>query len=126
MSGNASTIEGLERRFWKSMVDKDAMTAMRMIADDCLITGPMGSMRIDPDKYRKMTEEGDWALDSFSFSDVEVIEPAENMAIIAYKVMQKGTMHGKPMDMECADSSTWVREGGAWKCALHTETMLEH
>ena len=73
-----------------------------------------------------MTEEGDWDLESFSFSEVEVIEPAENVAVIAYKVEQKGTMHGKPMDLKCSDSTTWVRDGSAWKCALHTETILEH
>ena len=27
--------------------------------------------------------------------------------------------------MTCADSSTWVRDGGEWKCALHTEAILE-
>ena len=29
------------------------------------------------------------------------------------------------MDMTCADSSTWVRQGEAWKCVLHTETILK-
>jgi hypothetical protein len=33
-------------------------------------------------------------------------------------------MKGAPMDLRCADSSTWVRDGAAWKCALHTETVL--
>jgi peptide deformylase len=32
---------------------------------------------------------------------------------------------GEPMDMECADSTAWVKDGRAWKCALHTETILE-
>jgi hypothetical protein len=29
------------------------------------------------------------------------------------------------MDLECADSTAWVRDGRAWKCALHTQTILE-
>ena len=125
MAESSRTILDLESRFWQSMVDKDSETAKAMIADECLITGPMGSMKIDPEKYAKMTEEGQWSLDSFEFSDTEVIFPSDGVAVVAYKVHQKGKMKGKAMDMQCADSSTWIRDGDAWKCALHTETVLQ-
>ncbi|QGN53286.1 nuclear transport factor 2 family protein [Novosphingobium sp. Gsoil 351] len=120
----SAEIEKLEIRFWQSMVDKDAKTAATMIAEECLITGPMGSMRIDPATYEKMTEEGQWTLEKFAFSEMDVIFPADDVAVIAYKVHQTGEMRGEAMDLHCADSSTWVREGGNWKCALHTETIL--
>jgi len=125
MSADKKTIVDLETRFWRSMVDKDAKLAKTMIADQCLITGPMGSMKIDPDAYEKMTEEGQWSLESFEFSDLEVIFPSDGVAVIAYKVHQKGELKGKAMDLKCADSTTWVRDGEAWKCALHTETVLQ-
>jgi len=124
--GHAETIRRLEASFWQSMKDKDADKAMTMIADECLITGPMGAMKIDPPKYRQMTEDGKWTLDAYEFSDVEVIFPAEDTAVIAYKVHQTGTMKDGPMDLTCADSSTWVHDGDAWKCALHTETILKN
>lgn len=120
----ASEIEQLETRFWQSMIDKDAKTAGTMIADISLVSGPMGTMRIDPAKYEKMTKEGQWTLEKFTFSDVDVVFPADDVAIIAYQVHQTGTMKGERMDMKCADSSTWIRTDGTWKCALHTETIL--
>ena len=126
MTESRDTIVKLEKTFWQSMVDKDADKAMTMIADECLITGPMGTMRSDPEDYKRMTEEGSWELDRFEFSDVQVIFPVEDTAIIAYKVHQTGTMKDRPMDLNCADSTTWVRDGGEWKCALHTETILEN
>lgn len=126
MSTSKETIIELETRFWQSMVDKDAKLAKSMIADDCLVTGPMGAMRIDPDKYEQMTEDGQWTLDSFTFSDLEVIFPSEETAIVAYKIRQKGEMGGRAMDLNCADSTTWIRSGAHWKCALHTETMLQN
>ena len=126
MTESKDTIVGLEKTFWQSMVDKDADKAMTMIADECLITGPMGTMRSDPEDYKRMTEQGSWELDEFEFSDVEVIFPAEDTAIIAYKVHQTGTMKAQPMDLNCADSTTWVRDGDDWKCALHTEPVLEN
>ena len=125
MAQHSRTILDLETRFWQSMVDKDAETAKAMIADECLITGARGAMKLDPDKYKAMTEDGQWRLDSFEFSDAEVIFPSDDVAVVAYKVRQKGEMQGKAMDMQCADSSTWVRKDDAWKCALHTETVLQ-
>ena len=120
----SATIERLETEFWQSMVDKDADKAVTMIADECLITGPQGTMRSDPADYKRMTEQGEWEVDQFEFSDVQVIFPQEDTAIIAYNVHQTGSMKGQEMDLNCADSSTWVRDGDEWKCALHTETII--
>ena len=125
MTDSSDTIVRLETAFWQSMVEKDADKAKRMIAEECLIAGPMGSMKIDPEKYAEMTKAGQWTLDSFEFSEVSVIFPNEDTGVIAYKVRQRGEMKGAPMDMTCSDASTWVREGREWKCALHTETILE-
>ncbi|HEU4650217.1 MAG TPA: nuclear transport factor 2 family protein [Croceibacterium sp.] len=124
MADSTDTIVTLEKTFWQSMVDKDADKAMTMIADECLVTGPQGAMKIDPQQYKRMTEDGQWTLDRFEFSDVDVIFPNEDTAVIAYKVHQEGTMKGQTMDLNCADSSTWVRDGRDWKCALHTETIV--
>ena len=121
---DSATIERLETEFWQSMVDKDADKAVTMIADECLITGPQGTMRSDPADYKRMTEQGEWEVDQFEFSDVQVIFPQEDTAIIAYNVHQTGSMKGQEMDLNCADSSTWVRDGEEWKCALHTETII--
>jgi ketosteroid isomerase-like protein len=114
-----------ETRFWQSMKDKDVPTAQGMIADDCLVTGPMGTMRVDPEIYGKLTREGDWTLETFEFSDVDVIFPTNDVAVITYKVHQTGEHQGKPMDLHAADSTAWARDGGTWKCVLHTETILE-
>ena len=114
----------LETRFWRSMKEKDVATAQSLIASECLITGAHGAMRIDPAKSAAMTRDGQWSLDEFTFSDVEVIAPGIDVAVIAYRVHQTGTMNNQPMNLHAADSTTWVREGGAWKVAGHSETIL--
>jgi ketosteroid isomerase-like protein len=125
MADSTQTIVDLETRFWKAMVEKDTAKAAALIADECLITGPSGAMRINPNKYTQMMQDGQWTLDTFEFSDLKVIFPAEDTAVVAYKVHQKGELKGEPMDLQCADSTAWVKDGRAWKCALHTETILE-
>jgi len=124
MSPDRQTIVDLETRFWQSMVDKDATRARTMIAEECLIAGPSGAMKIDPAKYEAMASDGNWDLDRFEFDGVEVIFPSETVAVVAYKVHQTGTLKGKTMDMTCADSSTWVKNGKGWKCVAHTETII--
>ena len=125
MTNDKQQIIDLETRFWQSMKDKDPTAAKAMIADEGLVAGRMGTMRIDPAKYAKTTEEGQWTLKSFDLKDVDVVFPNKDTAIIAYKVHQTGDHKGQPIDMTCADSTVWVRSGDSWKSALHTETILE-
>ena len=125
MTGNKQQIIDLETRFWQSMKDKDVDTAKSLIAQEGLVTGPMGTMTINPEKYAQMTRDGQWTLENFEMKKVEVVQPTPDSAIIAYEVHQTGDMMGQPMDLRCADSSVWVKEGADWKCALHTETILE-
>ncbi len=72
----------------------------------------------------KMTEDGDWTLDSYDFEDIEVVTPAPDVAIIAYTVKQKVTMKGKAQELRAADSSTWIRGPKGWECHAHSETFL--
>lgn len=125
MSDSKQQIVELEKRFWQAMQEKDVEMARSLIAREGLISGPRGTISMDPDKYAKMTEDGQWTLEQFALSDVQVVQPNPDSAIIAYEVHQTGEMKGERMDMRCADSSVWVREDGYWKCALHTETILE-
>lgn len=124
MHPHTDTITKLETRFWQAMVDKDPEAAKVMIAEECLVIGTMGTININPEKYAQMTRDGQWSLESFEFSDLAVVFPSDDVAVVGYKVHQTGAMNGKAMDMRCADSTTWVRQDGDWKCAMHTETML--
>ena len=49
---------------------------------------------------------------------------SEDVAVIAYRVKELLTVDGKPITIDAADSSTWVRRNGQWVCALHTEALI--
>ena len=125
MEKTRETIIELERRFWQALVDKDVEAAKVLISETALVTNGQGTMRIDPKAYGEMLRHGGWTLDSFAFSDEDVIFPTEDVAVLTYKARQKGENNGKPMDQTCADSSVWVKSGDRWTCALHTETVME-
>lgn len=124
MQNPTQKIVELEEQFWQSMVDKDTKSGQAMLADQCLLTGPMGPMKIDRKKYAEMANAGTETLASYKLSDVSVVFPTDDVAVIAYKVELKGTRDGKDMKKKCADASTWVKRNGDWKCSLHTEAVM--
>lgn len=123
MSSKQQIID-LEKKFWDTMISKDADTASAMMAKKSIVTGPQGVSEIARGDFGKMMEGSKWTLDSYKMSDVQVVFPTDDTAVIGYKVRQKGLMDGKPYDMNCADATTWVRDGKEWLCALHTEAVV--
>lgn len=118
-------ILALEKEYWDAMKRKDGKRTAQLSADGALVTGARGVMSIPKAKMGAMTEEGNWSLESYEFDDVQVVTPAPDVAIIAYKVKQKVTMDGKKQELRAADSSTWVRGTAGWECHAHSETFLQ-
>jgi hypothetical protein len=113
-----------ENRFWQAMIDKDIEGATKLTADPCIVTGAQGVASIDKKQFTKMMQTGSWELHDFEFSDVTFEQVNDDIAVIAYKVRENLTVDGKPLTLEAADASTWVRKGVNWVCALHTESVL--
>jgi hypothetical protein len=118
-------IVALEREYWDAMKRKDGKRTSQLSGKVSLTTGARGVTSIPKAKMGEMTEDGHWTLESYEFSDVEVVTPADDVAIIAYKVKQKVTMDGKQQELRAADSSTWVRGADGWECHAHSETFLQ-
>ena len=129
MAANAkptkNDIIALEKSYWDAMKAKDGARTSELAGKISLVTGAQGVMSIAKDKMGKMTEDGNWTLESYSFDDIEVTTPAPDVAIIAYTVKQKVTMNGKLQELHAADSSTWIRGAEGWECHAHSETFLK-
>lgn len=113
----------LEKRYWQAMKEKDVETAMRLNDDQVIVTGAQGVASIDRDAFKGMMTDASWTLHDYDVSDVQVRLLSDDVAIVAYKVTEDLTVEGKPVKLEAADSSTWVRRNGRWVCALHTEAI---
>jgi hypothetical protein len=48
----------------------------------------------------------------------------DDVALVAYQVHEDLIVEGKQVSLDAADSSTWVRRGGNWLCAMHTESIV--
>ncbi len=117
-------IVAIEQRFWQTLIDRDVTTATALMSDECIVAGAQGTAAIDRASFGDMLAHGQWTLHAYSFSAVNVLQPAPDVAVIGYKVREKLTVDDKPLELEAADTSTWVRQGGEWRCVLHTESVL--
>ena len=113
----------LERKYWQAMQDKDVETALSMTHDPCVVAGPQGTSTVDKASFEKMMKGAKWTLHEFDIHDAQVQQLSDDVAIVAYKVRERLTVDDKPVELEAADASTWVRKGGRWLCALHTESL---
>ena len=114
----------LEKRFWQSMVDQDAATAVGLLDDSALMVSQHGAMRFDHDGYRRMAEQGTMVLKAFELRDIQVLMPREDTAILTYRADQEVAKRGAEQteSQTMLDSSTWVRKQDRWRCVAHTET----
>lgn len=113
----------LETKFWNCMKTKDVDTALKLTNDPCIVTGPQGVSRIDKQTFARLMQTGEWTLHDFKIQDVKVEQLSDDVAVIGYKVHEKLTVDGKPLTLDAADASTWVKKHGRWLCALHTESV---
>lgn len=114
----------LENRYWQAIKDQDVDAAMSLTDDPCIVTGAQGIGLIDRKTLAAMMKATAYTLNRFVLKDgAQVRLLRDDVAIVAYQVHEELTVDGKPVTLDAADSSTWVRRDGRWLCALHTEAI---
>ena len=117
----------LENKFWQSMVDEDTDTALDLLDEPALMVSSHGAMQFDHAGYREMAEKGTMVIKSFALSDMNVVFPNDDTAVLTYRVKQEIAPRGSgdSRQQEMADSSVWTRKAGVWRCVMHTETSVQ-
>jgi hypothetical protein len=115
-----SELADLERKYWTAIMEKDAVVALQLSHDQCVVTGALGTSRIDGIALREIMDVAPWILDDFELDRVQVSLVNDDVAIVSYKVRESLIVEGMPLTVEASDSSTWIRSNGRWVCACHT------
>ena len=112
-----------ENEYLRAVQDKDGEAAARLTAPQSLVVSGRGAMKVDGEAIRRMVQQHDanrqYAIDE---SSVQVVQPAEDVAIIAYRLRTKLPGGGTA---DAYDTDVWVRRDGGWACALHVEVPAE-
>jgi ketosteroid isomerase-like protein len=114
----------LEQRYWKAIQDKDVDAAINLTEFPCIVAGASGIGSVDRDAFTKMMAGASYTLHRFKFKDgAKVRMLTDDVALVAYQVREELTVDDKPVTLDAADSSVWVRRDGRWRCAMHTESV---
>lgn len=115
----------LEKQYWQALKEKNADAAMRLTDDPCIVVGAQGPALMRKHALAAMIKAAPYTLHAFDIKDnVQVRLLSDDVAVLAYKVHESLTVDGKPVTLDAADASTWIKRDGSWLCALHTESIL--
>lgn len=124
LEANQGELIALERQYWQAIKQGDLPAALRLTGFPCVVSGPQGVSTVDQATYESMMKKSTYRIDRFDLSELNVQFPARDVAIVAYRLDQSMTVEDEKLAMECACSSTWVRQGGEWKCVQHSEAII--
>lgn len=114
-------ISELERKYWNGMAASDYETVRNLTKFPCIVAGKHGVMSVDEPGYKKMFEQGGGREMAVKSISEEQVAAGADHALIAYVI--ELDYNGK--SMKCACTSTWLKEGGQWLCAMHSESDIE-
>jgi len=124
MEHPSGTLKALELKFWQAMADNNIDAALKLLYEPALMVSTHGSMMLDHASYRRMVERDPMVLAAFDITDMDVVFPSESTAVLSYNVKKVVRPRNGDANIEeqMRNTSTWVRKGNQWKCAMHTET----
>jgi ketosteroid isomerase-like protein len=97
----------------------DVATFAGLIADDAVFVGSRGPAS----KAEVVRHTADFRLADYSMDDIRFVPVSADSGLIAYKISETGTAHGKDFAAQVYVSALWVRRQGKWVCLFSQETV---
>jgi hypothetical protein len=113
-----AAITDVEKSAWEAYKNKQADAFKALMSKDYYGVYAEGIKTLD-------TEVADMAksdLRDYSFSDVKVVFPRPNLAVVTYKAKVQASAEGKDVSGTYNSASVWLRKGKDWVGVLHTES----
>lgn len=117
-------IIGLERQFWQALQDNDVEAAKRLSDFPVVMSGPQGSGTIDESTFDSMMRQASYKLEGFEIKESPSVRLlGDDVAVLGYQVHETFSIDGERVELDAAQSSTWVKRDGRWGCAAHAESI---
>lgn len=111
----------MEKGFLDAYRKRDAAAFTENFAEDYIGIANDG-MKTTAGEVEKMNT---FDLDELHLEDEEISFPAENTAIVTYKMVSHGRFQGKEVTGKIYTSTVWIKRDGQWSAVLHTESTAE-
>jgi hypothetical protein len=63
-----------------------------------------------------------FTLTDYSMLDVKFVPVSPTSGLISYKILEKGSSHGREFTAQAYVSSIWTQRGNNWVCLFSQET----
>jgi ketosteroid isomerase-like protein len=123
-STSQEEILGYEQQFWDAIKAADAAAIERLTADEFTFVMNQGVSNFGKRDFAAMLTDGSFKMHSYRIDrgGVTFREFAPGVAFLAYKVNEDFELNGKREQIDSYYSSTWLRSGDTWRCAVATES----
>lgn len=121
MSEVKDAVISKEKGIYNALKTGDMETIKTSLADDMTSVYAWGFS----DRSSELEALTKLTINSYDLSDVRVMQPTDNVAIILYRYSGDGTYDGEDFSDSYYCTSTWVNMDGNWKAVLHTETPVQ-
>jgi hypothetical protein len=89
-----------------------------LIADEAVFVDTHGSAGKD----EVVKNSAEVRLLDYSMTDVRFVALSADSGLIAYRLVESGTSHGKRFNAKVNVSALWLKRGGKWVCVFSQET----
>jgi hypothetical protein len=89
-----------------------------LIADDAVFVNARGTAG----KAEVVKNTSTVRLEEYTMEDVRFARISAESGVIAYKLSEKGSAHGKPFSAQVYASALWVKRDGKWVSLFSQET----
>jgi len=117
-TANESTITDLEKSAWEAYKNKQADAFKALMSKDYYGVYSEGMKTLDGEAVDMAKSD----LREYSLSDIKVVFPHPQMAVMIYKVKVQATAEGKDISGTYNSGSVWIQQAGKWVGAFHTES----
>ncbi|MFZ3210888.1 MAG: nuclear transport factor 2 family protein [Terriglobales bacterium] len=110
-----------ERAELDSLKAGDMAAFANFLADDAVFLDAAGAAG----KAEVVKNTAGFRLHEYTMTDVRFVALAADSGLIAYRMAEAGTSHGKEFAAKVYVSALWLRRGGRWLCVFSQETAAK-
>jgi len=110
-----------ERAELDSLKTGDMAAFAGFLADDAVFVDAHGPA----DKAVVVKNTAEFRLREYTMTNISFVALSADSGLIAYRISETGSSHGKEFTAKVIVSAVWVRRGGKWVCVFSQETAAK-
>lgn len=110
-----------ERAELDSLKTGDIKAFANFLADDAVFVDTQGAAG----KAEVVKNTTEFRLHEYTMTDVKFVPVSADSGLIAYRISESGTSHGKEFSAKVNVSALWLKRGGRWLCVFSQETAAK-